>query len=711
MIKFKKIYLLLISLGIFCCANSAFATTPSVSVAADSNNTSVATLTVYGDANSSVIMYYYSSSASGPQVKYLGNTNSSGYYSLSMTLSDYNITKSSALYVSVNGQQSSSITWPYDSTITSSDAITLSQSSLVTKVGQSSTITTSVTNGSYAIYLASNTNPKVANFSINGNQITIYGLTTGQTSANFCLVNGTSNTNCATLYVVVQTSSSQTLSFSQNNTSIISGQNISITISGGNGFYQIQNNSNSNLISANLNGPTLTLYANGTTGSTTIAICSTDMLACGTVNASIGTYTSTGTGLSLSTAYPTITTGQTQSVTISGGYGNYYISSNSNTNVIQTYLSTSTITLYGNTPGTATIIVCSPSGQCGTINATVASSYGGALTLSQSSLTLSGGQIISVTITGGTSPYSIIQNNDGKAQYSLNGNVVTVTGVASGSSSASICSSGGACVTLTVTVSSTSSTISGVQPVFSQNNFSMNTNQTTAISLSGNGGYYVASVSNSNIISATISGSTVVISGITSGSANAMICQTGGQCNTLYVIVSDSSASTVTSIPITFDKTSIAVTVGGATSANIAGGSGTGYYVSYNSNSNAVGAYISGNMLAITGKASGSGTLSVCSSSNICGTIAVTVSSVSSSSSSNTTTTTKYVFTKALKYGMSGTEVTKLQEKLTSLGVYSGPITGYYGSLTVTAVKKLQKLNKLDQLGSVGPGTRAVLNK
>jgi hypothetical protein len=331
--------------------------------------------------------------------------------------------------------------------------------------------------------------------------------------------------------------------------------------------------------------------------------------------------------------------------------------------------------------------------------------------LSQSNLTLTSGQISSVTITGGTSPYSIIQSNDGKAQYSLSGNVVTVTGVASGSSSASVCSSGGACVTLSVTISTTGSTISGVQPVFSQNNFSMNTNQTTAISLSGNGGYYVASVSNNNIISATISGSTVVISGITAGSANAMICQTGGQCNMLYVTVSNSSASTVTSIPITFDKTSIAVTVGGATSANIAGGSGTGYYISYNSNSNAVGAYISGNMIVITGKASGSGTLSICSSSNICGTIAVVVSSVSSSSTTSSSITTKYTFTKFLKYKMSGTEVTALQERLTELGVYSGPVTGYYGSLTTTAVKKLQKLNGLSQVGYVGPGTRAVLNK
>jgi peptidoglycan hydrolase-like protein with peptidoglycan-binding domain len=59
---------------------------------------------------------------------------------------------------------------------------------------------------------------------------------------------------------------------------------------------------------------------------------------------------------------------------------------------------------------------------------------------------------------------------------------------------------------------------------------------------------------------------------------------------------------------------------------------------------------------------------------------------------------------------MNNNEVTKLQERLKEEGVYSGPITGYYGNLTMAAVKKYQKLNGLDQLGSVGPGTRAALN-
>ncbi len=70
-----------------------------------------------------------------------------------------------------------------------------------------------------------------------------------------------------------------------------------------------------------------------------------------------------------------------------------------------------------------------------------------------------------------------------------------------------------------------------------------------------------------------------------------------------------------------------------------------------------------------------------------------------------------YVFTTYMGVGSSGAAVTALQNKLTALGLYQGPVTGYYGNLTAAAVKKFQKANGLDQFGYVGPGTRAALNK
>ncbi|MCX6820284.1 MAG: MBG domain-containing protein [Candidatus Adlerbacteria bacterium] len=69
-----------------------------------------------------------------------------------------------------------------------------------------------------------------------------------------------------------------------------------------------------------------------------------------------------------------------------------------------------------------------------------------------------------------------------------------------------------------------------------------------------------------------------------------------------------------------------------------------------------------------------------------------------------------YNFTKNLSLGMSGNDVTELQKLLTAQGFYKGPITGYFGKLTLVAVKAFQKAHNIAQVGSVGPLTRAALN-
>jgi hypothetical protein len=69
-----------------------------------------------------------------------------------------------------------------------------------------------------------------------------------------------------------------------------------------------------------------------------------------------------------------------------------------------------------------------------------------------------------------------------------------------------------------------------------------------------------------------------------------------------------------------------------------------------------------------------------------------------------------YKFVNFLGIGSTGIDVTSLQERLTAEGIYSGPITGYYGDLTAAAVKTYQGQHDLDQFGYVGPGTRAALN-
>jgi peptidoglycan hydrolase-like protein with peptidoglycan-binding domain len=69
-----------------------------------------------------------------------------------------------------------------------------------------------------------------------------------------------------------------------------------------------------------------------------------------------------------------------------------------------------------------------------------------------------------------------------------------------------------------------------------------------------------------------------------------------------------------------------------------------------------------------------------------------------------------FIFNMNLRLGMSNNDVRELQIRLTDEGVYTGPITGYFGSLTLKAVKAYQAKKGLPQTGFVGPMTRAVLN-
>lgn len=60
--------------------------------------------------------------------------------------------------------------------------------------------------------------------------------------------------------------------------------------------------------------------------------------------------------------------------------------------------------------------------------------------------------------------------------------------------------------------------------------------------------------------------------------------------------------------------------------------------------------------------------------------------------------------------GKSGTDVVRLQQVLISRGYLAqGLSTGYYGSLTLVAVKKLQAANGISPTGFIGPITRALL--
>jgi len=87
------------------------------------------------------------------------------------------------------------------------------------------------------------------------------------------------------------------------------------------------------------------------------------------------------------------------------------------------------------------------------------------------------------------------------------------------------------------------------------------------------------------------------------------------------------------------------------------------------------------------------------------------VSSPPTSSTSTPASAEKAIFSRNLYFGLRNNDEVKLLQKiLTQAGVYNGPITGNFLTLTREAVKKFQAKYGIATTGFVGPLTRAKLN-
>lgn len=698
--KISIFYVSIFILSFSLLAPIAHAMIPVLSVSSTGTGDSVQ-IAVSGDPSVSVLLF------SGTQSTVLGTTDSSGHFSTvvsSASVLPNGIVANALVYVrtgGLSGSQSLSVSWPYFQNTTTTSTLTLGQTAILLNVGQTSTITASAN----SLYLLSNSTPAIANVNFNASQITIQALSYGSTVANICVVGST--TNCASTTITVQNSSAQQLTFSQNNFSIISGQSVSVTITGGSGSYTVSNNSNSTSIQTSLSGSAINLTATSTSGTASITVCTTDMNNCGIINVSATTLNSTA--ISFSQTNPVIAVGQSLTVTIFGGTGtNFYVSANSNPSIVQANVNGNILTLIANaTTGTSNITVCAYAGTCGSITANVTSSTNGPISLSQTSVSILAGQSSTITILGGSTPYNLSSSNNSTNIFNgvVNGNILTIYGVNPGTASANVCSSVG-CTSLSITINSLTSTVN--PPAFSQNNILLNAGQQTTVNITGNSGYYVTNSSTSNIASVTISGSSAVVSGTNAGTTNISICQTGGQCTTLYVTV---SGTNTTATQLILSQTNLSLTIGQNTAVYITGNGN--YYISGNSNPNIASAQISGSSVVVSAVLAGSNTISVCQSNGQCANLSVVVSAPATTTTTTTTppTTPAYAFLRYLGYGDKGDDVLQLQKFLLKQGFLTATPNGRYGPATVSAIKKFQKEHSIKQTGNVGPSTKDVLNQ
>ena len=210
----------------------AYAMTPSISLTLGNSIQAI----IYGDANSQVFLYSnsnpYNSNGQyntqynnnnynnngGYNLGLIGMTSANGYLYTTLNPTTYNISNNTSVYVSVNGQNSSTVVWPssgysnqyqnqnqypYNNNYpynNPSTPIYFSQSNITIAQGQ--TISGPILGGNYSsngYYISNNSNSSVVTATLSGATVYLYAHYPGNATITVCQNSG----SCATLSITV----------------------------------------------------------------------------------------------------------------------------------------------------------------------------------------------------------------------------------------------------------------------------------------------------------------------------------------------------------------------------------------------------------------------------------------------------------------------------------------------------------------------------
>ncbi|MFA5131189.1 MAG: hypothetical protein WC467_02080 [Patescibacteria group bacterium] len=407
-----------------------------------------------------------------------------------------------------------------------------------------------------------------------------------------------------------------------NNTGLILtvGNSSTLTVNnlGSNKLYLL-NNTNPQIANINISGSQLTVNANAY-GQTVMTVCALGTTS-NCTSAYITVQNSGAQPLTLSQSNITIAYSQSATVSILNSTGNYTILNNSNPNVITASISEQTITLHAsNNGGSAAITVCKTDmSACGIINASVGSVSSAALTFSQTAPTLTIGQTLTITLSGGTS-YNLSSNaNTSVVNAYVNNSVLTLVGNGAGSSVITVCANNGNCNSLTATVSYASS---GGAITLSQSNLWLQIGQAVSVVISGGSTPYsfLADTGASTYFQSSLNNNILTLTGVKAGSGSLSVCSAGGACVPLSVLVNGVSSNT----QLTFGNNNLNLTVGATSDVTLYGAGG--YYITTSNNQNVATFTLNGDKIRVAALSAGNANVTVCQTGGQCGVIYAAVS-------------------------------------------------------------------------------------
>jgi hypothetical protein len=314
-----------------------------------------------------------------------------------------------------------------------------------------------------------------------------------------------------------------------------------------------------------------------------------------------------------------ILNGTTNFYTVYGGAPPYVV--NTNGVIARAVLSGASLAISGVVPGIQTVAVSDAKGAVITIDVTVKQ---GLYTDAPANLSVASGTVSpSYAIYGGI-PYSAVNlyrvnsSNPAVASATVTGSELNISGLSLGSTTLVITDSVGATVSVNVTVPAAGALMSTAPSILK-----LATGTSGTYAISGGTGPYTATSANPAIVSASVSGSTLVVGAV----ANTL----GGNAN---VVITDSVGTapltiSVTAAPVQFFTTApatLAIATGASKVFAVFGG--TLPYSVVNTHPNVVAGVIpglDGTTLTITSKMAGTGSVILSDAKGVTVTIAVIV--------------------------------------------------------------------------------------
>ncbi|MET3119869.1 hypothetical protein AAKU64_004116 [Undibacterium sp. GrIS 1.8] len=324
---------------------------------------------------------------------------------------------------------------------------------------------------------------------------------------------------------------------------IAPGQSQTYTIGGGVPGYRAS--SSSGAASVTVSGNTMTVTGGG--GGTATIVVSDSKGATVTIAVTVGS------GLTLFTTAPstiTLPVGASSSVFTIGGGSLVYQVASSDVSIATVGFNSGQFIITGVSAGKVTISVTDSIGGLVTITVTIGtiSSPTPFFTTASSTLVVAINATSTFTVGGGSAPYNVSSSNTSVVTASVNGTKLSIQGLSTGTANVLVSDSNGTPITISVSVGAGTSI-----PLFTSAPSTVTVGQGGAPNYSIGGGTapYTAGSSNIAVATATVAGSSLIINGVSTGTATIVVTDNAGVKVPIVVTVLGTSTTVFAVSPLT----------------------------------------------------------------------------------------------------------------------------------------------------------------